>query len=407
MRNSIIILLLLITQFTFAQGSRLKLTPYFGLGLKLPDPQQLVSGPYQVTQQFQWYQVGTLFDINGQETNYYSTTNRLGVNLGFDLTDNLEVHVGGNRMNLITSYKVPFQYNYKGSNVDHLVDKYVVFNASAGVKYTFANKTWVTFDGQFAPNYGGFNTKLTGNPIKPGGPWVNDTGDGLSYPASETPVSLGSVYFGVGKKILLDLNVELGISLGIGTVGTYNVTYFENRKAVGQSKIDEKYSGIFLTVKQPINLGFKFKEKTPKPPKEPKAPKEPKVKTPKPDPKAKESYEFKDKVIFKGEDIVLDNIKFLQSKSDLLAPGMKELDAVYELLKKYPDTKVSLTGHTSTEGNRKDNINLSEDRAEACKAYLVSKGIKSSRVKAYGVGPDKPISSTNPELNRRVEIKVF
>jgi outer membrane protein OmpA-like peptidoglycan-associated protein len=393
----------------YAQNSRLKLTPYFGLGIKLPESQEVISGPYQMTQLFSVSNTGDIVDNNGVVKKVYLSNNRIGFNLGFDLTDQFEFHIGTNRLSIISLYKYPFEVQYPDYTVTSAVGRIVFFSNTAGFKYEFKNKTWINFEGQYTRDYN-LAERLKSSALTSRD--LNANGDGLEYKYSENVPNLTSLYFGVGKRVIFDLRMELGLSIGLKPVRNYDVNYFEKGLKTGSSRITESASAIFLSVKQPINLGFKKRVKTPKPPKPPKEPKPEKVKTPKkekeiPKPKEKESYEFKNKVIFKGDDIVLDNIKFEQSKADLLLPSMVELDDVYELLKKYPDAKVALTGHTSQEGNRKDNINLSEDRAKACKSYLVKKGIKASRIQAFGIGPDKPVSTTNSELNRRVEIKVF
>jgi outer membrane protein OmpA-like peptidoglycan-associated protein len=386
--------------------SRLKLSPYFGLGIKLPQKQEIISGNNQLTQLFSVSQTGKIIDVNGVEKTSYLSTNRIGLNLGFNLTDQFEIHLGVNRVSVINTYKFPYLIDFNNYNIESNVDRIVFLNTTAGLKYELKNKYWLNLEGQYTPDYNLATRINYNNEIKPNVTWVSPNGDKVEFVYSKNIPTLASIYFGVGKKVIFDLNVELGLNIGLSPVRTYDVNFYERGSNTGRSRITETSSAIFLSVQQPINLGFKKRVKTPKPPKPEK------VKTPKkekevPKPKEKESYEFKDKVIFKGDDIVLDNIKFDQSKSDLLLPGMKELDAVFELLSKYPDTKVALTGHTSQEGNRKDNINLSEDRAKACKSYLVKKGIKSSRIQAFGVGPDKPVSTTNTELNRRVEIKIF
>jgi DNA-binding response OmpR family regulator len=74
-------------------------------------------------------------------------------------------------------------------------------------------------------------------------------------------------------------------------------------------------------------------------------------------------------------------------------------------LKKLP---LTIEGHTSSEGKREKNMELSKARAESVKAYFVSKGIEASRITAVGYGPDKPVADNATEegraKNRRVEV---
>jgi OOP family OmpA-OmpF porin len=72
---------------------------------------------------------------------------------------------------------------------------------------------------------------------------------------------------------------------------------------------------------------------------------------------------------------------------------------------------VALKGHTDNVGNAAKNTQLSKQRAEAVKNYLVSKGVSASVIQTYGFGSTQPIATNNtPEgraQNRRVEIEVF
>ena len=57
------------------------------------------------------------------------------------------------------------------------------------------------------------------------------------------------------------------------------------------------------------------------------------------------------------------------------------------------------------------NMKLSRDRAEAVKAYLVSKGVNASRIEAVGYGSTQPIADNRTEegkqKNRRVEFTLY
>lgn len=100
-----------------------------------------------------------------------------------------------------------------------------------------------------------------------------------------------------------------------------------------------------------------------------------------------------------------------------LAPEQPKLDDMAKLLNDDKSVNnVVITGHTDRLGSDKYNQKLSERRAEAVKAYLVSKGIDGSRLTAQGKGKSQPVVQCNdkkmkrPDLikclepNRRVEI---
>ncbi len=103
-------------------------------------------------------------------------------------------------------------------------------------------------------------------------------------------------------------------------------------------------------------------------------------------------------------------IQFHQSKADLLPASFKVLNEVVTVLQQNPDFKLSIEGHTSGDALYDANMKLSQARANKVKAYLVSKGIAASRLKAKGFGPNQPLTTGKTEAekakNRRVELKL-
>jgi len=81
---------------------------------------------------------------------------------------------------------------------------------------------------------------------------------------------------------------------------------------------------------------------------------------------------------------------------------------ITEILKRHPESKFRVEGHTDSTGSYDFNKRLSQTRANAVRNYLISAGIPSENLVAEGVGETKPIASnlTNEgrRLNRRVEI---
>ncbi len=72
--------------------------------------------------------------------------------------------------------------------------------------------------------------------------------------------------------------------------------------------------------------------------------------------------------------------------------------------------KVSIEGHTDGTGTDKVNQPLSEKRAAAAMAYLVSKGVEADRMTSSGYGASQPVADNKTAAgkakNRRVEIKI-
>ncbi len=90
--------------------------------------------------------------------------------------------------------------------------------------------------------------------------------------------------------------------------------------------------------------------------------------------------------------------------------SFKVLDKLVEIMKEYTELSVEIQGHTDNVGDAAANLTLSQNRANVCRDYVVSKGIDASRVKAMGYGQTKPIvendTPENRAKNRRTEFKI-
>ena len=112
-----------------------------------------------------------------------------------------------------------------------------------------------------------------------------------------------------------------------------------------------------------------------------------------------------------GDKIVLKNIYFEVSKSNLLAASYAELNKLVSMMQDNPLMVIRLEGHTDVVGDPEANLELSQDRVDACEVYLVKQGIPSARIEAKGYGDTQPIvkKGTDEErkVNRRVEFVVL
>jgi outer membrane protein OmpA-like peptidoglycan-associated protein len=110
--------------------------------------------------------------------------------------------------------------------------------------------------------------------------------------------------------------------------------------------------------------------------------------------------------------VVLPGVHFGFDRADLAAAAKDTLDKeVVTELAANPGQTVRIEGHTDSVGNDAYNLALSQRRADAVKAYLVSKGIAGSRIETTGLGETKPVASNDTAdgraQNRRVELKVL
>jgi outer membrane protein OmpA-like peptidoglycan-associated protein len=104
---------------------------------------------------------------------------------------------------------------------------------------------------------------------------------------------------------------------------------------------------------------------------------------------------------------VLDGVNFDTGKATIRPESLPSLDGVIEYMTYKTSSRIEISGHTDSAGDPKKNKKLSEQRAQACRDYLISKGIDGSRISAIGYGDERPIASNDtPEgrqENRRIE----
>ena len=89
--------------------------------------------------------------------------------------------------------------------------------------------------------------------------------------------------------------------------------------------------------------------------------------------------------------------------------SLETLTEIAALLKNNTSLQIYVVGHTDNVGNLKDNMELSQKRAEAVVNELITKyKVSSTSLQAQGVGPLAPVATNDTkegkELNRRVEI---
>jgi outer membrane protein OmpA-like peptidoglycan-associated protein len=108
---------------------------------------------------------------------------------------------------------------------------------------------------------------------------------------------------------------------------------------------------------------------------------------------------------------IRDRIEFETDSAVLLPQSYPIIDDVVVVLKENPQIHVvEIQGHTDTDGDPKENLLLSENRARSVMAYIVSRGIDARRLTVRGFGDRIPVrpndSEPNKLQNRRVEFRI-
>jgi outer membrane protein OmpA-like peptidoglycan-associated protein len=118
-------------------------------------------------------------------------------------------------------------------------------------------------------------------------------------------------------------------------------------------------------------------------------------------------------VVLDGDKVrLLDPVTFTTDRAEVRRRSLRVLDNLAAVLASHPTllARVRIAGHTDDRGEADYNKDLSQRRADAVKAYLVSRGIAGDRIEAVGAGEEKPLepndSATGRARNRRVEIDI-
>lgn len=94
----------------------------------------------------------------------------------------------------------------------------------------------------------------------------------------------------------------------------------------------------------------------------------------------------------------------------LTAQTKENLNEMAQILNKYEDTELTVSGHTDNVGSDSYNQTLSERRAAAVADYLTMKGVSRSRINTKGYGESMPVATNDTDSgrrqNRRVEVTI-
>ena len=94
----------------------------------------------------------------------------------------------------------------------------------------------------------------------------------------------------------------------------------------------------------------------------------------------------------------------------LTATTRENLSEMADILNKYPDTDITVDGHTDSVGSEEYNQQLSERRANSVADYLAAQGVSRSRITTHGYGETRPVATNETDAgraqNRRVEVAI-
>lgn len=104
-------------------------------------------------------------------------------------------------------------------------------------------------------------------------------------------------------------------------------------------------------------------------------------------------------------------ITFERRSSSMTEESKAVVLDISKILKENPTLKVEVAGHTDSRGKDELNKQISQDRANSVKEFLVGLGIDENRIKAVGYGEEFPIAKDDEnglsEINRRVEFNIL
>jgi outer membrane protein OmpA-like peptidoglycan-associated protein len=110
------------------------------------------------------------------------------------------------------------------------------------------------------------------------------------------------------------------------------------------------------------------------------------------------------------EVLVFQNIKFKTGDWQLLESSFSALDSLFDYLSGKNNFTLEILGHTDNQGDKNQNLVLSEKRAKAVYDYLIKAGVDKKRLKYAGKGDTMPIADNEEEegrmANRRVEFYI-
>ncbi len=112
----------------------------------------------------------------------------------------------------------------------------------------------------------------------------------------------------------------------------------------------------------------------------------------------------------RGMVLTLGDVLFDTGRSELKPGAGRKLDQLVQFLTEHPDRRVQIDGFTDSVGTDAYNEQLSQNRADAVKSALITRGVSPSRIGTEGYGKAFPVASNTEsggrQMNRRVEVVI-
>lgn len=397
MKTSITILLIFISPLVFSQSNtyrpQLRLSPHFGIGWAIPP---FIDGNNSnlvlKLNPLKNYIIGEIGTSSGANKQIYKMTNTIGIDANYSVSKQWSINLGVNRAMHINLLSDPDPIRVSNTTeYTTWIYAYKYTSYLIGARYNQYDKFF-----QCNIHYAGIAQQaIESNNGAGGGIITNGNGLTSNILSRKENTFIISPEYGITGVSSFDLPMEMSIGLHIPTsiFSKEQATFIRNGSNAGTNNLNFTQAAVWLRVRVPFTV-WSRNPKTPKP-----------VIVTKLVPQ--KTVEYEGKKVTTGEKIILKSLQFEQAKDVLSPSAMSELDKVEQLMQQSSTMIIEIIGHTSDEGDRNSNIELSLKRAKSCKEYLLKKGIKSNRIQVRGMGPDSPISRTDKSLNRRVEMQII
>jgi outer membrane protein OmpA-like peptidoglycan-associated protein len=110
----------------------------------------------------------------------------------------------------------------------------------------------------------------------------------------------------------------------------------------------------------------------------------------------------------RGMVLTLGDVLFDTGLSQIRPEGMRNMTKLADFLKRYPEARASIEGHTDSVGSAGSNHLLAQRRADSVQSALLGLGAPSASLSTRAFGPDVPVGANDTaagrQMNRRVEI---